>query len=173
MEERIISQQKVSPAEGTRLVGISVRAHSFGFVVIEGRLALDCGVRTCYRAQFDDCLGDRFARILRTYHPASVIILSARSDVAKLKTMSTRNAIKNAATRSKIPTVQIRSTTLHRHFAPYHAATKHEIAIVVAQIFPELAWRLPPKRKPWQNEHYSMSIFAAAAAVIVHAFRSV
>jgi len=170
MEEGVAQKHEVQPAESTRLIGVSIRAHSFGFVVIENKTALDCGVRTCYRAQFDDCLGDRFERILRNYYPSSVIILSARSARAHLKTMSTRNAIKNVARRNSILTAFIRPIALRCHFAQYHAATKHEIAEAVAHILPELAWHLPPKRKPWQTEHYSMGIFAAAAAVIAHAF---
>jgi len=33
------------PTEPTRYVGVSVRSSSFGFIVIEGKAALDCGVR--------------------------------------------------------------------------------------------------------------------------------
>ena len=153
------------------MLGISVRAHSFGFVVIEETAALDSGVRTCYRAQFDHCLGDRLERILRIYHPSAVVMLSARSNRAKQRTEITRTAIKNVAKRNKALTISVRPTVLHRHFAQYNAATKHQIAAAVAQILPELAWRLPHKRKPWQTEHYCMAIFDAAAAVIAHTWR--
>ena len=41
--------------------------------------------------------------------------------------------------------------------------TKYERAQKVVQRFPILTQKLPPKRKPWENEHYSMSIFEALA----------
>jgi len=171
MEEGTNRKQDFSLRENTRLLGICVRARSFGFVVIEDRTALDCGVRTCDRPQFDDCLGDRFERLLRTYHPSAVIVLSARSKAANHRTRITRNSIRNALRRNKQRTIRINPTILGRHFVQYQAATKDEIASIVAQIFPELAWRLPRKRKPWESEHYSMSIFTAAAAVIAYVSR--
>lgn len=168
MEERLAEQQGILSNENARFLGISVSAHSFGFVVIENKTALDCGVRTCYRDQFDQCLGDRFERILRAYHPSEVIILSARSKAANQRTAVTREAIKNTSITNEAPVVHIRASALRLHFAQYNAQTKHEVALAVARIFPELAWHLPPKRKPWQNEHYRMAIFQAAGAVITH-----
>lgn len=41
--------------------------------------------------------------------------------------------------------------------------TKHEIAGAVARLFPELAPRLPPQRKPWMSEDRRMSIFDAVS----------
>jgi hypothetical protein len=45
---------------------------------------------------------------------------------------------------------------------------KHEVACAVAEHFPELASKLPPKRKIWNNEHYRMRIFDAAALGITY-----
>jgi hypothetical protein len=44
-----------------------------------------------------------------------------------------------------------------------HDGNKHEIATVLAQRFPALAAKLPPKRKCWQSEDYRISVFDAAA----------
>src|SRR5205807_1183381 len=41
--------------------------------------------------------------------------------------------------------------------------TNLENARRVAGRFSVLKWKLPPKRRAWENEHYRMSIFAAAA----------
>jgi hypothetical protein len=41
--------------------------------------------------------------------------------------------------------------------------TKHQHAQAVIERFPVLTQKLPPKRKPWKNEQYSMSIFEALA----------
>jgi hypothetical protein len=41
--------------------------------------------------------------------------------------------------------------------------SKYDRARVLASVFPELDWKLPPKRKPWQSEPRAMMIFDAAA----------
>jgi hypothetical protein len=49
-----------------------------------------------------------------------------------------------------------------------HDGNKHEIATVLAQRFPALAPKLPPKRKIWQSEDYRMSVFDAAALGVAY-----
>jgi hypothetical protein len=44
--------------------------------------------------------------------------------------------------------------------------TKVELAATLAMIFPELAWRLPPKRKIWQSEHRRQTAFDAIALAV-------
>jgi hypothetical protein len=51
-------------------------------------------------------------------------------------------------------------------FSESGASTKYEIAVAIAQRFPELAPRLPRFRKPWMSEDYRMSIFDAVALAI-------
>ena len=43
------------------------------------------------------------------------------------------------------------------------AHCKDDIAAAVAKLVPELAPRLPPRRRIWESEHHSMAIFEAAA----------
>ena len=58
---------------------------------------------------------------------------------------------------------------VRRFFRQYGGTTKHEIASILAEWFEGLAWKLPPKRKPWQSEPYNTLIFDAAATAM--AFR--
>jgi hypothetical protein len=51
-----------------------------------------------------------------------------------------------------------------RYFFGQHGCkTKHDIASVLAAWFEELAWKLPPKRKPWQSERHATALFDAVA----------
>ena len=51
-------------------------------------------------------------------------------------------------------------------------ATKHEIAQSLAQRFPdELAEKLPPKRRPWENEDGRMDTFDAVGLAMVFLMR--
>jgi len=40
---------------------------------------------------------------------------------------------------------------------------RHPVAVQVSRLFPELARRLPPPRRPWQSEALVMGIFLAVA----------
>jgi len=45
---------------------------------------------------------------------------------------------------------------------------KYEVASALALQFPDLASRLPPRRKCWQSEDYRMGIFDAAALGVAY-----
>jgi hypothetical protein len=46
--------------------------------------------------------------------------------------------------------------------------TKYQRAQAVIERFPVLTQKLPPKRKPWESEHYRMSMFTAAALAMTY-----
>jgi hypothetical protein len=50
----------------------------------------------------------------------------------------------------------------------YLGRSKYERAVAITTRFPEIAWKLPPKRKAWESEHYSMSIFEAVAVAMAY-----
>ena len=53
-------------------------------------------------------------------------------------------------------------------FARMGAHSKDEIAGTVAKLVPELAPRLPPRRRIWESQQHSMAIFEAAALALTH-----
>jgi len=55
---------------------------------------------------------------------------------------------------------------VRKAFATWNAQTKEEIALVIADRFPELALQLPPHRKCYMSEDLRMSIFDAAALAV-------
>src|SRR4051812_13478815 len=60
----------------TRIIGLDIRARSFGFIVLEGATVLDCGTRACERSRSSECLGERFRYVLSIYKPSVVIVRS-------------------------------------------------------------------------------------------------
>jgi hypothetical protein len=156
---------------GGRYLGIDVRPHGFGFVVLEDSILLDCGNRACDHREYDACLRDRFSRILKIYTPAAVVVGLAGSRAERPSRIRIIKLIKSVAAKNQIPVVFITRSKLTRHFRrQYNASTKYEIAQAAANVVRELTWRLPNKRKPWQSEHPRMSIFAAAALALAHIF---
>jgi hypothetical protein len=64
----------------------------------------------------------------------------------------------------RLTEVQMLSTrAVRRFFVEYGCETKHQIASVLAEWFEDLAWKLPPKRRPWEGEHHNSVIFDAVA----------
>lgn len=151
-----------------RYLAVDVRPRSFGFVVVENTTVLDSGIRMCDRTQFDDCLGRRFERILQVYSPSAVIVRGAGRLNANLRKHEVATAIRQGAKQHGADVISVRPAAISHYFSRYDATTKYQVAQVVAATMPELAWKLPPKRRPWESEHYRMSIFDAAAVVIVH-----
>ncbi len=50
----------------------------------------------------------------------------------------------------------------------YFGRGKYERAVEIAARFPEIGWKLPPKRKAWESEDYRMSMFSAAALAMTY-----
>src|SRR6266404_2554116 len=153
-----------------RCIAVDVRPRSFGFVAVEGVAVLDCGTRACGLSRSSECLGQRFQRILKTYAPLAVIIRTYRPSriAGKDRRMSLAAALRAVARESKVAIVDMRPNAVRRFFRSRHARTKDEIARAVATLLPELAWKLPPRGKIWQGEHFRMSIFDAAAGALTY-----
>lgn len=75
----------------------------------------------------------------------------------------------NAFAKSVLVTVLlIEESSIRGFFSKETRINKHDIALMVADRFPELSWRLPPKRKSWQSEPTRQSIFDAASLGIYY-----
>jgi len=153
-----------------RCMGVDVRPRGFGFIVLEGITVLDCGSRMCRRSEARACLSHRFERLLESYRPSAIIMKTQPPRRASVVGSHSRIAasLRRVAKHAGIEVVDINTRAFRSYFAAHNAGTKYEIASAVAHFLPELAWKLPPQRKPWQSEHYRMSIFDAAAVALVH-----
>ncbi len=149
-----------------RCLAFDVRPHKFGYVVIEVPTRLvDWGVR-----EFEsvDALGNQIADLLQLYRPSVLIVRKFQRDTRRDRA-TTRLAIgrvQGEATRMSIPIAFVAEKELKAVFLRYGKETKHDVASFLAECFPELAWKLPPKRKPWETEHWRTPIFDAAALAL-------
>ncbi len=160
--------QYLKPIASERYIAVHVRPQSVGFVVVENAIVIDSGTRFCDQTQFDDCLGDRFDRLLQLYRPSGVIVKGARDSGLSLRKRRVFAAIRQGAAGHSIALISMNPSQVDKYFLRYDARTKQQIAETVAKRMPELAWKLPRRRKPWESEHHRMSIFDAAAIVIAY-----
>jgi hypothetical protein len=149
-----------------RTLAFDVRTRRFGFALFEGPdELLDWGVRSFRRGvnAVKVPASQKIAILLFEVRPHTVVIekTSARDNAWLTQT------IVRLAGKENVPVCQIPNPWIRKP-ASAKPPSKHEVAKALCERFPELADRLPPKRKPWQSEDYRMSIFDATALGLTH-----
>jgi hypothetical protein len=107
----------------------------------------------------------RLASLLLTIRPGILILrkIALSSSRNCPGTMTIQRLTRRLARRSSIRVAFISERKLQACFRAQGANTKYKVASLISREYPELAWRLPRKRKPWETEYRNMSIFDAAA----------
>jgi hypothetical protein len=151
-----------------KILAIDLRHRRLGYAVFEGhRVLLDSGLRV-YRAVGEvevEMASKRLAVLLKTFAPSAIVIKRERWDMAQ-KSPHIRNlveVVQKITSAHSIPIFLIQHEEVRTTFRNLGCETRDEIAYVLARIFPELVWKLPPKRRAWQSEHPRMAIFDAIA----------
>lgn len=160
-----------------RILAIDLRAQLLGFAVLEGPGSLlDWGrkpFRSC-RLQGNFTIACKKVRDLITFFAPLVLVLkhtSGRNDRDSLKNRDLVDAIKREAEMQSVELVFLTRQDVYAAFREFSIANKYEIARSISEIFPELAWKLPPNRKTWQPEHHNMAIFDAISLGLAYAAR--
>ena len=158
-----------------RILAIDPASRGFGFAVLEGQNRLvDWGVKDVRRNKRPETLR-KVEELTQFYNPDAIIVEDClqRASRRRERVQDLIENILDLARQNKITVRRIPLSTVRRFFSETGDATKHQIATTLADRFPELALRLPRKRKPWESEHHSMSIFDATALGLVSFYRSV
>ena len=111
----------------------------------------------------------KFLALLDEFRPSAVLVGErlARRTARHTKMLTT---IRRQARSRRIPVRYLSRRDVNRAFVGFES-NKYEVASVLARQFPDLALRLPPKRKCWQSEDYRMGIFDAAALGVAYFVR--
>jgi hypothetical protein len=160
------------PGTLKRVIALDVHPRSFGFVVFEGpNRMLDWGVRS-FRTGTNAVkipAATKFLALLDEFRPSAVVIRErlARSTARQPRMLA---IIERQARRRRVPVRRVSRRDVNRAFVGFES-NKYEVASALALQFPDLALRLPPRRKCWQSEHYRMGIFDAAALGVAYFVR--
>jgi hypothetical protein len=148
-----------------RVLSLDLRARRFGYVVFEGPHALlDWGTRT--HAEGERSLLEHRLNSLRSMFAPSIILVRKTRETHQVGQSIIRHplhAIKTFAKRVVVAVRVIDGSSIRKFFSKDAKVNKQDVARMVANQFPELSWRLPPKRKPWETEPARQSIFDAAS----------
>jgi hypothetical protein len=147
----------------TRILALDLHPRRFGYVVMEspGRL-LDWGVRRSYRKTKDHpkvLVRGRLGPLLKIWMPN--VVITRIGDRTKKDVPALFRQIKKAVGRTSFLAITGSQDA-------YLGRGKYERAVEMATRFPEIGWKLPSKRKPWESEHYSMSMFEALEVAVTH-----
>jgi hypothetical protein len=159
-----------------RTLALEVRPTTFGFVVIEGvSTLLDWGVRRRRGTWPVKASFDMITDLIAVYHPRRIVLRRRRASSSSGNHGAARRLLRMVraeAQRRGIEMIMLNKHEVKSLFKAYGHTTKHGIASILAEWFEELAWRLPPKRKPWHSERYNTLIFDATASAIAFLARA-
>jgi hypothetical protein len=157
----------------TRILALEVRYSRLGFAAIEspGRL-LDVGART-YRST--EHLLRVLAPLISIFAPCVIVVKEPAHKNSHYWNGVTviQHAIRFEAERLSIRIAPVTVDEVRFAF-PGVGRVKEHVAAAVARRFPELQWRLPPRRehRPWVSEGWNMVMFDAVATGVAFMARS-
>ena len=154
----------------TRVLAIAPCVQGIGFIVFNGpHLPIDWGIKWTRHEKNAKGVA-KIAELIERYQPDIVVLEDHRGEGSRRakRIEDLLDAIAALVRRKNIETACYSRRQVRHHFAGDGAITKLRIAKSIAGTLPELAPRLPAKRKIWLPEHADMSIFDAASLALTH-----
>ena len=149
-------------------------SRGFGFIVFENPdLPMDWGVKDVRANKLRDCLLK--ARVLMHMLQPSVLVVEDTDHPSSRRSKRVKIVIEKFAELAQQRGITVVRCSRHDMldvFGRLGARSKDDVAAVVARMVPELAPRLPARRRIWESEHYAMAIFEAAALALTYFERS-
>ncbi len=145
-----------------RILALAIRTSCFGYATFLGpKQLLDWGATSSYPLQHATPRAKkRFLSILRSLPPEVILIQRSRKVSHGHEIL---RFIKNEAQASFIPLVFISPSRVRDAFSPFQANNKDDIAEALTIVFPDLLFKLPPKRRTGDSERHVMILFDAVA----------
>jgi Holliday junction resolvasome RuvABC endonuclease subunit len=152
-----------------RILAITPSTRGFGYAVLEGHKTLvDWGVRS---VEGDKNAGSikKVEELIAHYNPQAMVLedtgIKGSRRSPRIQALTKRLV---AVAESRTIKVKLFSQTqVRRVFLGDDRGTKHALAKIIVQRFPEeLGFRLPPKRRAWMSEDSRMDIFDAVALAL-------
>lgn len=155
-----------------RLIAIVPAPRGFGYAVLEGPDALvDWGLKGTSRLRGRPhawCIRQA-ERLLEEFVPDVLVLEDHHYDPRFRRGAGAKRflaEIAKRATKRAVRVRYIRRRQVGRVADHASDSTRYHVALTVVHRFPELAWRLPPVRKPWMSEDARMAIFGAVALAL-------
>jgi Holliday junction resolvasome RuvABC endonuclease subunit len=152
-----------------RILGIAPSARGFGFCAMENQAILECGKKG---AKGNKNLHSLFKieKLMKLFQPGLLVLqdVNAQGLRRSPRIKALQEQVIELAVKQKCKVVLFSGKKLRIALLGDAKGTKHEMAEMLAQKFPaELAGKVPPKRRAWDNEDGRMDIFDAVGLAIL------
>ena len=107
----------------------------------------------------------RINAMIDRYRPALIVAEDVPFNGRRMRGWCRMKSLQDLGKRRGVPVECVTRAAVKRAFASV-ATTKQEVAVVLAEEFPELETILPRPRKPWMAEDRQMNVFDALAFMI-------
>ncbi len=154
----------------TRIIALDPTSSGFGFVVFEGPGKLVDWGHTQVKPYKRGIALESIAALFGWYNPEAVIVEDwmSRQSRRSRRVKNLLADIVDFVLASKAEVECYSWAEIARCYAPDEQITKYDTAEIIAATYPELASKLPPKRKIWMSEDERMSIFDSAALALTY-----
>lgn len=153
------------------VLSIYPNAYGLGYICLSWpKNIIDFGLATtrplCNRKLFK-----RFMKFIQFYKP-EIVLLRESDNLLQSAKRSHRLIRKMAehAEQMKLPVFRYSRQQVRDVFDNFNSHTKYEIALTIAEGYPELKNRMPKLRGKWRAEDPHMAIFDAMALTIAHKY---
>jgi hypothetical protein len=156
------------------IMAFDARRAIFGYALFEGPMRLlDWGRGAIAASATSDTAlitgSKHIGRILDLCHPDMIVVRYAPSgQTSREGDGSTFKAILREAATRQIPVNALSRDEVRVALQVRREISKHEINCLLAELFPELRPRLPPKRRVWQSERRVTAMFDAVATGVAY-----
>lgn len=150
------------------VLALEPSARGLGFVVFDStKEIIDWGVCEIRYAKNLRCR-NRARLLVRGYAPAHVVLEDgdAKSSLRSERVRALLRDIAEDARAEGVGVTMLSRRDVLKRFCLYGVGSNDGLAEAVCELCPELSVRLPKRRRLWDTEHYSMSLFKAAALAI-------
>ena len=145
-----------------RVLAVDPSPRGFGFAVLEGPARLiDWGVAELY-SKDDKELLVRIEAMVDRYRPTVIVLEDTVNTKRRGRGIRRIRAIAHYVRSRRIRVVAVSRSHVQAAFKAA-GTTKHNIAVAIVEMFPELEARLPKTRTLWTSEDERMNIFDAVA----------
>lgn len=155
-----------------RILAIDLRPRRFGFAVLEdGKRLVDSGIKMM------NGLGNIAALLQKRIHPLivfylpSVIVVNLGSDARRSSRVTGAKFLEIIRSEAEVQSAEfvvLTRTDIRNAFRQSGNRSKDEIAGFIAGLFPDVGWKLPPRRKNWQPEHHNITMFDAVSVGLTY-----
>lgn len=155
------------------LLALAIHSSRVGFAIFRGsNSVVDWGTYAIPRDSepMSSRAQRRIATLLVSPTPTAIAVKRSRSKRGVDDRFARRlgRCVRSQARKFSIPVIRITDADVRRNFRTFDAHSKYDRAKVLVSVYPELDWKLPPKRKAWESEPRSMMIFEAVEIGFVY-----